>query len=81
MIANLLAESAVVVSGPGHLAAQHNTTTNSSPKERIKAFTLEFDEAVKIQTNCSVPDIELRTLLRDKVKELVFTPYIYFYNQ
>ncbi len=79
MIANLISENAVVVSGSGPQSASTHHTTN--PKERIKAFTLEFDEAVKIQTTCSVPDVDLRASLKAKVKELILTPYIYFYNQ
>lgn len=79
MIANLISDNAVVVSGSGPQSASSHHA--ASAKERIKAFTLEFDEAIKIQTSCSVPDTELRSSLRAKVKESILTPYIYFYNQ
>ena len=79
MIANLISENAVVVSGSGPQSSSSHHAANA--KERIKAFTLEFDEAAKIQSSCSVPDVDLGALLRAKVKELIFNHYIYFYNQ
>ncbi len=79
MIANLISENAVVVTGSGPRSGA--SQQNASAKDRLKAFSLEVDEAIKIQTSCSVPDLDLRGSLKSKVHELVLPPYIYFYNQ
>lgn len=83
MIANLIAEGAQLVntSGAGPVSARSTASAHASAKDRIKAFTLEFDEAIRTQSACSVPDLELRSQLKEKVKELISVPYIYFYNQ
>lgn len=81
-IASLISESAqVVTTGSGDPGSARSTNAHASAKDRIKAFTVEFDDAVKTQSACSVPDLELRASLREKVTAAVIPPYIYFYNQ
>lgn len=78
MIANVISsESSKQLS----TSSAHPATAKSSPKDRLKAFTLEFDDAIAVQQNCSVPDGELKTELKSKIKELISPPYIIFYNQ
>ena len=85
MIANLItSENTNQLTMPQSARSTHSTHSNSAAshvKDRLKAFTLEFDDAVKIQSALSVPDLELRASLVEKVKQLILQPYIYFYNQ
>lgn len=85
MIANLItSENTNQLIMPQSARSTHSTSSTagaSHVKDRLKAFTLEFDDAVKIQSALSVPDLELRASLVDKVKQLILQPYIYFYNQ
>ena len=93
MIANIITSSdaSKLLSSSTTTTATTTTTTTitattpltprSIPKDRLKAFTLEFDESVKIQRAASVPDVELRDELRGKIKDIVLGGYIIFYNQ
>ena len=77
MISNLLSSdsSAKTVSSNAPISAR------SSPKDRLKAFTVEFDEAARIQQACTIPDSDLKVELIAKIKETILQPYIIFYNQ
>ena len=78
MIANLISsESSKTVS---QSTTPSSTSTRSSPKDRLKAFTLEFDESVRIQQACAVPDFDLKSELLTRIKETILPPYILFYN-
>ena len=80
MIANLISsESSKTVSQS--TTTPSSTSTRSSPKDRLKAFTLEFDESVRIQQACAVPDFDLKSELLTRIKETILPPYILFYNQ
>ena len=78
MIANLITSES---SNQLQTSANTPSPAKSAPKDRLKAFTLEFDESVRVQQACSVPDAELKTELKSKIKELITAPYILFYNQ
>lgn len=77
MIANLLSSDSTktITTSSAPISAR------SSQKDRLKAFTLEFDESVRIQQACTIPDSELKIELVTKIKETILQPYILFYNQ
>lgn len=82
MIANLISsDSAKQLQTTTQNNQSNPSSARSAPKDRLKAFTLEFDEAARIQQACAVPDVDLRTELRAKVKESILPVYIIFYNQ
>jgi hypothetical protein len=62
-------------------ARSQGSTSSTVPKDRLKAFTAEFDDAVRVQQACAVPDVELRDQLRKGVRDMITPAYIYFYNQ
>lgn len=83
MIANLITSSdtSKLLTSSTSTSTSTPLTPRSIPKDRLKAFTLEFDESVKVQRAASVPDVELRGELRSKIKDIVLGGYIIFYNQ
>lgn len=54
--------------------------TTLSPKDRLKTFAAEFEDLVKGQEVCAVPDTELRIKMIAKVREVVVPPFVTFYN-
>jgi hypothetical protein len=75
MISNLISSDSTTKNVSSSIPAR------TSQKDRLKAFTLEFDESVRIQQACTIPDSELKTELITKIKEIILQPYILFYNQ
>ena len=77
MISNLISSDSLknISSSSAPISAR------SSQKDRLKAFTLEFDESVRIQQTCTIPDSELKIELISKIKETILQSYILFYNQ
>lgn len=81
MIAALITSESSKNLSTGSVSASTPSSAKSSPKDRLKAFTLEFDEAVKVQQACAVPDLDLRNELKGCVKDTIMSGYIIFYNQ
>jgi hypothetical protein len=79
MIANLISSDSSKQLTTSSSAAP--LSARSSLKDRLKAFTLEFDESARIQQACAVPDADLKTELISKIKETILPSYILFYNQ
>ena len=77
MIANLITTESTNIS----TGTSTPSSAKSTPKDRLKAFTLEFDDTLKVQQACAVPDLDLRTEFKTKIKEIIMTGYILFYNQ
>lgn len=51
-----------------------------SARERLKAFASEWEDLVKSQAQCAVPDGELRRTLQARVQEAVLPAFTSFYN-
>lgn len=81
MIANIIISESSKQLQSSSSSSAAAAAAKSSPKDRLKAFTLEFDEAVKVQQACSVPDGDLKNELKSRIKDLITSPYIIFYNQ
>ena len=55
--------------------------SNMYPRDRLKAFAAEFEEAVKSLGYGAVPDAGLRNALREEIKKCILQPFTTFYSQ
>lgn len=74
-LAHWLHTASLLVEGSTRGAA-----SSLSPRERLKAFASEWEELVKSQAQCAVPDGELRRTLQARVQEVVLPAFTSFYN-
>lgn len=51
-----------------------------SPRDRLKAFATEWEDLIRSQQACAIPDAELKSLLIEQVHSLIHVPFITFYN-
>lgn len=51
------------------------------PKDRLKAFGMQWEEGVKLMTTLTVPDADLRKTLQSQIKDLIMPILRSFYTQ
>lgn len=51
-----------------------------APRDRLKMFTSEIDEAMGALSGCVVPDQELRNFLTGEIRSIIMAQFLQFYN-